>query len=224
MPSKNIVKQYLENGIYHIYNRGVEKRIIFKDKKDCIVFLHYLKLYLSPVNDLLEDKTKILRMNRYIRKNLSSEINLIAFALMPNHIHLIIKQFSLNGIVKLMQRLTTAYVMYFNKKYQRIGSLFQNTYKAVLIEKDEYLLHLSRYIHLNPMKDNLAAKFSEFSSYSYFLGDKKVSWVKPKVILDYFKSAKKEGKYRFNSYQSFVEDYKIEPEKIVGDLKLEDEY
>src|SRR3989344_328332 len=192
MPARNIIKQYVENGYYHIYNRGVEKRIIFQDDNDCIVFLHYIKLYLSPVDELLRDNVKGIRINRIISKNLSKEINLIAFALMPNHIHLIIQQFSVNGIVKLMQRLSTAYVMYFNKKYKRIGALFQNTYKAIIIDTEEYLLHLSRYIHLNPILNDSTKKFIKFSSYPYYLRDKKASWVNPSIVTDYFNNSKKD--------------------------------
>jgi len=151
MPARNIVKSYIENGYYHIYNRGVEKRDIFLDEQDCKVFLHYLKLYLSPIEELRELNLPGLRILRFIRLNLSQEVNLLAFSLMPNHIHLQIKQTTKDGIVKFMRRLSTSYVMYFNRKYQRVGALFQNTYKAVLIESDPHLLHLSRYVHLNPI-------------------------------------------------------------------------
>lgn len=171
MPSRNIIKQYIENGYYHIYNRGVEKRDIFLDEQDCAVFLHYLKLYLSPIEELKQLDLPGLRIQRFIYLNLSHEIVLLAFALMPNHIHLLIKQKTVDGIVKLMKRLATGYVMYFNKKYQRVGGLFQNRYKAVLIQSDPHLLHLSRYIHLNPANiDTTSINFNDFTSYSYYIG------------------------------------------------------
>lgn len=223
MPAKNIVKNYIENGYYHIYNRGVEKRDIFLDEQDCKVFLHYLKLYLSPIEELKDNIIINSRILRFIRLNLSQEVNLLSFALMPNHIHLQIKQRTHDGIIKLMRRLTTSYVMYFNKKYGRVGGLFQNTYKAILIQEEAYLLHLSRYIHLNPFKlpKNLI-NFLEFSSYPYYLGQKNASWVKPKEILDYFRSAQNIGDKDMLSYQNFVENYQADSREILGNLTLED--
>ena len=127
MPARNIVKQYIENGFYHIYNRGVEKRIIFNEKEDYLVFLHYIKVYLSSIEELKKDKIMVKRLDKYIHNNLSKEINLISFVLMPNHIHLVVQQLTKDGIIKFMRRLTTAYVMFFNKKYNRVGTLFQST-------------------------------------------------------------------------------------------------
>ena len=225
MPSKNIIKEYVENGYYHIYNRGVEKRDIFLDEQDCIIFLHYLKLYLSPIEELKQLDLPGLRISKFITLNLSAEVDLLAFALMPNHIHLQIKQKTADGIVKLMKRLATAYVMYFNKKYLRVGSLFQNTYKATLIETDEYLLHLSRYIHLNPAKTIFKKiNFKEFTSYPYYLGQKHASWIKPQEILRYFRSARRKNLKDILSYQSFVEDYKESSVEILGPLIIEEDF
>lgn len=222
MPSKNSVKLYVENGYYHIYNRGVEKRIIFNDKSDCAVFLHYLKLYLLPIEDLKKlqaNPQENLKLSRFIPLNLSGEIDLIAFALMPNHIHLLAKQKTKDAMTKLMRRVCTSYVMYFNKKYKRVGSLFQNKYKAILVESDDYLLHLSRYIHLNSSKIKSNLDFSEFSSYPYYLGYKNASWIKPKEILDYFKSSDNSGN---KTYKNFVEDFTINSQEKLQDLILED--
>lgn len=225
MPAKNTLKQYVENGYYHIYNRGVEKRTIFQDTQDCEVFLHYLKMYLSPVDILIKEQVFHNRINRFIRLNLSKEIDLLSFALMPNHIHLEIKQYTVDGIIKLMRRLTTGYAMYFNKKYQRVGPLFQDRYKGAIVDSDKYLLHLSRYIHLNPMKlKSSPINFIEFSSYPYYLGHKQASWVKPQEILGYFKTAQKQGLKDIFSYQSFVEDYMKDSRAILGELTLEEDF
>ena len=223
MPSNNVIKSYIENGYYHIYNRGVEKRDIFLEEQDCKVFLHYLKLYLSPIEELMKQIEPSSRILRFIPLNLSREVNLLTFALMPNHIHLQIKQKTKDGMVKLMRRLATSYVMYFNKKYNRVGALFQSTYKAALVETDSYLLHLSRYIHLNPTKINPALNFEEFSSYPYYLGEKHASWIKPQEILGYFKTAQRTGLKDILSYQSFVEDYQENSAELLGALILEDE-
>lgn len=223
MPSKNIIKEYIENGYYHIYTRGVEKRDIFLDKQDCVVFFHYLRLYLASIEELESQNNPGTRIQRFIPLNLSKEIDLLSFSLMPNHIHLQIKQYTKDGIIKFMRRILTSYVMYFNKKYQRIGTLFQSTYKAARIESDMYLLHLSRYIHLNPLKVNSAINFIDFSSYPYYLGRKKASWVKPEEILSFFRSAKRQDLKEVFSYQSFVEDYLEDSSEILGSLVIEDD-
>lgn len=206
MPAKNSVKFYIENGYYHIYNRGVEKRHIFLDTQDYQVFVHYLQKYLDPL--LGSDP-----------KSLSKEVDLLAFCLMPNHFHLLVKQSSLDGITKLVRVVTTCYVMYFNKKYSRVGTLFQGKYKAALIYNDIYLLHLTRYIHLNPGSD---PKSYTFSSYLCYLGESQFSWIKPEEILNYFKTARKLNLKDYLSYQSFVEDYlKIDSNELLGNLTLE---
>ena len=210
MPAKNSVKQFIENGYYHIYNRGVEKRDIFLDEQDYAVFLNYLKKYLSPSSSRSGSDPH----------ELATEIDLLSFCLMPNHFHLLVKQSTRSGITKLVRAICTNYVMYFNKKYERVGTLFQGKYKAVLVNKDAYLLHLSRYIHLNPFpKSN--PKFYEYSSYSYYLGKKSANWLKTNEILNYFKSARKTGLKDMLSYESFVDDYKIDSQEYLGNLTLE---
>lgn len=208
MPAKNSVKQFVENGYYHLYNRGVEKRDIFLDQQDYSVFLNYLKKYLD---------LKLAKPNQ-----LAYEIDLLAFCLMPNHFHLLVKQLTLNGITKLMRAVCTKYVMYFNRKYERVGTLFQGKYKAAIISSDEYLLHASRYIHLNPCSgsDPRYADY-EYSSYNYYLGKKNASWVKPQEILNFFKTAQKVGFKDYLSYQSFLEDHTKDAKEILGVLALD---
>ncbi len=142
MPSKNTVKTYLENGYYHIYNRGVEKRRIFEDSQDYQRFLYYLKLYLIP-SDILHKEKPLLRPH-LVRANLAEEVELLAYCLMPNHFHLLVHQKTKDATTKLMRQVLTSYSMYFNKRYERLGSLFEGIFKACLVENDEYLLHLSR--------------------------------------------------------------------------------
>ena len=150
MPTRHRIKTYVENSFYHIYNRGVEKRIIFQDDQDYRVFLYYLKLYLSPPESVKSLQKKgqsfIIKPRQRPLNNFYNEINLLAYCLMPNHFHLLLKQKPANGIEKFMRSFGTKYVQYFNKRYRRIGPLFQGTYKGVLIETDEQLLHLSRYL------------------------------------------------------------------------------
>lgn len=225
MPAKNSLKNYIENGHYHIYNRGVEKRPIFLDEQDCRVFLRYLKLYLSPREELLQlqKENPGARIQRFIPLNMSDDIDLLSFAIMPNHIHLHVKQHIKDGIIKFMRRVSTSYVMYFNRKYERVGVLFQGRYKAVLIETEAYNLHLSRYIHLNPVRlTQTPVPFLKYSSYEYYLGTKKASWVKPQTILNSFKTAQIRDLPDILSYKSFVEEYSVDSQKVISEL-LSDE-
>lgn len=209
MPAKNSVKQFLEGGYYHLYNRGVEKRNIFLDEQDYGVFLYYLKKYLNPLPAEGSDPNP-----------LSKEISLLSFCLMPNHFHMFVKQSSVNGITKLVRAVCTNYVMYFNKKYKRVGTLFQGKYKAILIDSDTYFLHLSRYIHLNPCPGS-DPKSYPYSSYKYYLGQKQAGWINTKEVLDFFKTARKTQLKECLSYESFVDDYKIDSASILNNLTLE---
>lgn len=220
MPARNIVKTYVAGGYYHIYNRGVEKRDIFQDKQDCVVFQRYLKLYLANPSEVAS--IQVPRIQSFLRHNMHNELDLLAFSLMPNHIHIEIKQQNKDSIAKFMKRLTTSYVMYFNRKYKRVGALFQNIYKAAYINNDSYLLHLSRYIHLNPTKiKHKTIDFTDFCSLPYYLGEKEASWVKTEEILSYFK--RYPVKSKGNSYKDFINDYKIAPQQILGDLIIEND-
>lgn len=213
MPTKNTIKNYLEGGRYHIYNRGVDKRKIFLDKQDCAVFLYYLKLYLSPPETFQYTQPLSFRLqHKLLTMNLSQEIELMAFALMPNHFHLQVRQATKDGIQKFMRRVATSYAQYFNKKYERIGTLFESTYKAVMIETDDQNLYLSAYIHRNPMKlqvDELG--FKELSSYPYYLKFKHASWIKPNEILSFFTESN-----IHLSYKTFVE---TSPDNLLSKLK-----
>lgn len=213
MPAKNATKLYVENGYYHLYNRGVEKRPIFLDSLDYNVFLSYMKQYLLPKNekelyDRLSDtnissreRDKILKLLRL--NNFHGEIKLIAFCLMPNHFHLLVNQRSSTSIDTFMQSLCTRYTMYFNKRYKRVGPLYQGVYKAVLVEKENYYLHLTRYIHRQALTfqgETLEAKEKQPSSYGDYLKLRKTEWAFPDEVLSYF--SKTNPKL---SYKAFVE-------------------
>lgn len=216
MPQRNTVKTFIAGGYYHAYNRGVEKRDIFLDDQDYRVFLHLLKYYLSPqdkqqVHPLINLQGFVLVRPRPLA-NLEKEVELLAFCLMPNHFHLLIKQITQTGMSKLMRRLLTTYAMYFNSRYDRVGHLFQSSYKAVLVDKDEYLLHLSRYIHLNPSElTGIILVNYQYSSYAYFLRRKRASWVKPDFILSYFSS----------NYEDFVESYAKDAKELLGAMVID---
>lgn len=227
MPARNSRKIYVDNGIYHIYNRGVEKRIIFIDTIDYKVFLKYLSQYLSPipeVNDLKKTFTlQGLAFKGVPRqpKNYFGKIDLICYCLMPNHFHFLLKSRDSKDLKEFIQSLLTRYSMYFNKKYQRVGSLFQGRYKAVVITTDNYLLHLSRYIHLNPSEFTKDLE-NAYSSYSTYLGLIKTPWIKPDIVLNFFKTkAVQEFDNNVKTYKDFTEKYKKNSSNLPGNLILE---
>jgi putative transposase len=226
MPSKNRVKNYVADGYYHIYNRGVEKRITFLDEKDYVVFLYLLKLYLSQQGEVTPKMFSDIQ-NVRIKKVFFGEIELHAFCLMPNHFHLLIRQTNSNSITEFMRALITSYVMYFNKKYKRVGTLFQGAYRAVLVTTDPYLLHLSRYIHANPLKffaGSDPAKLGDYpySSYTYYLGKKNANWVKTEFILSLFENSGNSHVERRGLCKKFVEDYNYTLDELPDKLLLED--
>ena len=131
------------NLFYHIINRGIEKRFIFRQKSDYLKFLEYL--------------------HRYKRK---FDWIIYCFCLMPNHFHLLI-QTKENPLGTIMKSLQTAYGVYFNHKYKRIGPVFSGRYKSIICQKDEYLLQVSKYIHLNPVKAGLVKRPTDYPYSSY---------------------------------------------------------
>jgi putative transposase len=187
MPGRNIIKEYASDQYYHVYSRGVAKQQIFLDEDDYAAFLHLLKRYLSPGKSV--SKARVTYPSYYGRAELS------AFCLMSNHVHLLIYQTDEKALPELMRSVMTSYSMYFNRKYKRVGPVFQSRYRASRITSDSYLDHISRYIHLNP-REWLEYPYS---SLKYYLGKAEAEWVAPKKILDLFPST--------DQYLEFVKDY-----------------
>lgn len=233
MPAKNALKLYVENSYYHLYNRGVEKRSIFQDEQDYVVFLSYLKQYLLPKDEKYltsiisnqsssskekDDALRLLRLN-----NFSTEITLLAYCLMFNHFHLLIKQKSAGSIDRFMNSICTRYTMYFNKKYKRVGPLYQGVYKAVMVETEEQLLHLSKYIHQQALgtkgealKGSPKLYEKRPCSYSEYRGFRETEWIHPEEILAYF--SKTNPRLSYETFMAEEDDL----EKI-GKLTLEDQ-
>jgi len=229
MAARNAIKQYIENGHYHVYNRGVEKRLIFQDEQDYSVFLSYLKEYLTPKDELAlsqklsdpntsyQEKDKILKSLRM--NNFYGEVTLLAYCLMPNHFHFFIKQKDALSIDKFMQSLCTRYTMYFNRKYKRVGSLFQAVYKAVSVVNEIQFLYLSKYIHqqaLASQGESLQGwKEKQPCSFSEYMGLRKTDWVESHEVLDYFSKTNPAL-----SYKNFVleqDDYAVIQKIILED-------
>jgi len=219
---------FAEEQIYHIYNRGVEKRDIFLDNTDYLRFIHNLfefndsapvlnaGYYFNPINHELNLKKK--------QRELLVEI--FVFTLMPNHFHLLLRQKRENGIVRFLQKLGTGYTMYFNKKYERVGGLFQGRFKATLVDKEAHFIHLPCYIHTNPLILNYGGstsiKFLEnykWSSFLDYIGKRNFPSVTNRnFILNIFGGEE--------DYRKYIEDWVIENKdkkhsELINDILLE---
>lgn len=225
VPSKNAVKEYEPGGYYHLYNRGVEKRLIFMDEMDYSVFISYLAAYLS-LPDLQGVSLQVEKVSpSKVPKNYFGEIKLLAFCLMPNHFHLMVKQESDHGIDHFMRSLSTKYVRYFNSKYKRVGSLFQDTYKGVRIENEYQFVYLSKYIHRNPM-DLFTCKDTpcrledyRYSSYGNYLSKYRQEWLDIEEILELFSSVNRQISY--NNYKQFVDESSDNDISFIKDVVLD---
>ena len=143
--------QIAPDEIYHLYNRGVEKRKIFLRHSDYERFIALL--YLANQTDPTDLKYQGRSFAEITRTRTSGQlVDIIAYCLMPNHFHLLVHERTEGGIAKFMQKLTTGYTMYFNKRNERSGSLFEGTYKAKHVRDDRYFQYIISYIHLNPVK------------------------------------------------------------------------
>ena len=140
---------------YHIYNRGVEKRIIFNNEHDYQRFLLLLVLVNDEKSVEVQQLLRDYSIPELIAQKRKPLVNIVSFCLMPNHYHLILMETTEMGISKFMHKLGTGYTLYFNLKNDRNGSLFQGTYKAKHAEDDRYLKYLFEYIHLNPIREYL---------------------------------------------------------------------
>ena len=188
---------------YHIFNRAVNKQVIFHDTSDYFRFLFLTLYFQSPIIfQQLGRKVKEFVQSRALDNVEEDEIikkrrvELVVFCIMPNHFHLIVKELDEGGIAAYMQRVLTSYSKYYNTKYQKSGHVFQGPYRAVHIADDRQLLHLSAYIHRNPRE-----------------------------ISKWFK---KEDQYIWSSYQDFIDENRwgnlIMPDIVIGQFKDKAEY
>ncbi|MBN2103948.1 transposase [bacterium] len=177
---------------YHVINRGNEKQPIYYNKDNYRFFLNRLRKYSSKGKQLV-----------------------IAYCLMPNHFHLLMKETIDNHLKKTMLSLQTSYAKAINKRFQRNGHLFQDTYKKIRIENNNQLLRLSRYIHLNPVKAGLVNVPEEwpYSSYHEYAGLRHGSLPATEIIISQFPDKQ--------AYKEFVMDHLDEDDKELDKVKLE---
>ncbi len=138
---------FVLNEYYHLYNRGNNKREIFHDHSDYVHFLNLLYLANSDINFRVREIKDIYATERGKRL-----VSIGAHCLMPNHFHILVRQPEKGDVSRFMQKLLTAYSMYYNTKYERTGGLFEGKFKSEHLDSDRYLKYVFSYIHLNPVK------------------------------------------------------------------------
>lgn len=199
MPSRKI--QFITDEYYHVYNRGVDKRMIFSDAGDYSRFLTAMSDFNSSMlreERLFRSRTPKLEFDS--APLFANElVEIVCYCLNPNHFHLIIKQKQDGGIVSFMQKIGTGYTNYFNIKQKRSGALFQGKFKAIHIDSNAYLLYLSAYVNLNYFIHMQSEKNSVSWPYSSFAGYARagVSEYDGNVILSQFANT--------DDYRRFVE-------------------
>lgn len=210
MPYRKII--FSAGQIYHVFNRGVASSVIFSSKSGYKRFLDLIDYYrFSDIpfsysqyqKSTLEERKKI---KDSLHEKSNKQVEILSYCLMPNHFHLLLKQLTDNGISEFMKRIGNGYAKYNNIRNKRVGPLFQSVFKAVRIETDEQLLHVSRYIHLNPLTsyivhidDLLQYPWSSFRDY---MNSSSSTLINSQAVLNFFKNR--------NSYYKFVldqEDY-----------------
>ena len=209
---------------YHVFNRAIDYRITFSEKREydhAYKTIDYYRFHSLPVKYSIFRRWPLKRKEE-VRKSLEREQNngdIISYCLMPNHFHLLIKQNFDNGISKFVSNFQNSYTRYFNCKHNRIGSLFLDQFKAVRIETEEQLLHISRYIHLNPYTSYIVKSIDELIVYSWsslkqYLG-LEVGICETKDILSYFKKP--------DYYKKFIIDQADYQRKLdqINHLKLD---
>lgn len=208
------------NEIYHVFNRSIEQRPVFINKREyrhSVLTLNFYRFKNPPLRLskalLLDLQAKQDFFNR-LKQEGKRLVEIITYCFMPNHFHFLLKQKSDNGTTKFMSNFTNSYTRYFNTKNKRIGPLFQGIFKAVRIENDDQLIHVSRYIHLNPVvsflvKENFLDLYP-WSSLPEFLGNQEEEICDKEIILDFFASKEQ--------YRKFIHD-QIDYAKKLEEIK-----
>lgn len=174
-----------ETGIYHVMLRGNERKKIFLDEYDRSRFIN------TTFDKISEENSEIY-----------------AYCLMSNHVHLLIGEFN-NNLSRLMKRINVSYVYYFNKKYKRIGHLFQDRFKSENVDNEPYMLEVIRYIHNNPVKAGIVRNPRDYkwSSYNDYITTNMMSKLSVDKVLDLF------GENTLDSLEQFI-DFSNKPSNI----------
>ncbi|OGI65374.1 hypothetical protein A3A95_00780 [Candidatus Nomurabacteria bacterium RIFCSPLOWO2_01_FULL_39_18] len=186
-------KNFAPGVLVHIYNRGNNREKIFFNEQDYKAFLFRVGLALGIDVEILQKEN--LTSIPYSRIRIDAKKNLFklhAFCLMPNHFHLLIEQCKETQISKLISQICTSYAMYLNKKYKRVGHVFQERFKSVLIESNPQLMWVFSYIHMNAVKDGIIKHPSEYkwSSYNDFAGTRNLPILSKEFLIGTFGDTK----------------------------------
>ena len=172
MPARGT--EFAQDGFYHIYNRGAGHQTIFREGENYLFVLRQVKKYARELN-----------------------IAVIAYCLLPNHYHFILRQDGQQPAGLLPQLVFNSYTKAFNRRYERTGTLLEGRYKAIPVEKEGYLLHLCRYIHANPMCHGLASQLEEwpYSNYPEWMGLRDGALVDRAFVQAYFPTVQEYGQF-----------------------------
>jgi len=210
-------KDVLENGfVYHVYTKSIAEFKIFNCESEFTRMIECIRYY--------QKEKPVIRFSHFVQLLESSKINfkerlldtkedlieIIAFCIMPTHIHLVLKQIKNNGISIFMSNILNSYTRYFNQRHRRKGPLWEGRFKNVIVETDEYLIHLTRYLHLNPVTAGLVERPEEWlaTSYREYLSQNGNKICKYENILNIEKER----------YKNFVED-RIQYQKELAKIK-----
>ncbi len=213
--------------IYHIYNRGIDRRPIFTNKQEYRRLIQSLAFYIPTDTSIRLSHYLVMSQGDQqkvdLRRQMASRrVSTLSYCLMPNHFHLLLRQESEGGISEYLRLLQNSYARYFNIKHSRSGALFEGIFKAVYIESQQQLVHVSRYIHLNPYTAYLVKDPSNLANYAWsslrdYVAPSPTSFIDTQTILSDFSST--------SAYYDFVLDQADYQRSLVkyGHLILEDE-
>ncbi len=205
--------------IYHIFNRSVARQPIFLTIKDfnraieCIKFYQHgnLPMRFSHYNRLPKEQKN--RMSKQIQ-SYPQIVEILSFCLIPNHVHFLLKGLTEKGAIQFMSNFQNSYAKYFNLRTNRSGTLFQAMFKAVRIETDEQLIHVSRYIHLNPVTAYIVNNIEDlenypWSSYQDYLNSVPC-FISKQLILSFFKD--------ISTFKKFTAD-QVDYQRKIDEIK-----
>jgi len=201
-------KEFANGELFHLFNRGVDKRIIFVDSYDIRRFFKSMIEFnvVSPIGSLYENSFR--QLGGETAKSEDRLVNIIAYCLNPNHFHFILEQLTTGGISEFMKRLSGGYAWYFNNKYKRSGSLFQGAFKDVHIDSNEYLLHVSAYVNLNDRVHRLGGETAKLvnsmSSWEEYINKKVKGVCGKEIILGQFRNTTEYKEFALSSLKSIV--------------------